>query len=185
MRFPRKLAGLLLAAGMAASAATAATAAPAKAVTGYIFFGTDTPGPPYMCLEADPAPDFRYRVTTQPCNYQNNPAQQWTEYSDGGFTKFRNNAVGWCMDAHVPTPTLANAPVILWDCSATFSDDRWEWDGTGLGFGTLHSRAWNSNGYCLSVPGGQSLPGLWTQLKACTSTGDPATTLISLLVPTS
>jgi hypothetical protein len=93
--------------------------------------------------------------------------------------------VGWCLDAHVPTPTLANAPVILWDCSATFSDDRWQWVGTGLGFGTLHSRAWNSDGYCLAVPGGQSVAGLWTQLQACTTTGDPATTLISLFVPTS
>jgi hypothetical protein len=55
-------------------------------------FGTITPNST-LCLEADPGPDSRYRVTTQPCNYQNNLAQQWTEFTQGGFTKFRNNAV--------------------------------------------------------------------------------------------
>jgi hypothetical protein len=61
VRFPRKLAGLLLATGMAASAIAAA--APARASTLYYVFGTVTTpaagGDTGLCLEADPGPDFR------------------------------------------------------------------------------------------------------------------------------
>jgi hypothetical protein len=171
VRFPRKLAGLLLAAGMAASAVAAA--APARASTLYYVFETTTS--PYtatsatstgLCLEADPGPDFAYRVETQPCNLQN-PAQQWTQVAQGGgISKLVNHAVGWCLDAHVPTPDINNAPVILWDCSATFSDERWSLTvNNSVGSAVLESRAWNTSTDYLTPPGGQILPGLWTQIQ--------------------
>jgi hypothetical protein len=75
--------------------------------------------------------------------------------------------VGWCLDAHVPTPDLDGAPIILWDCSATFSDERWQLNLGTPNWGVLASRAWNSTSHCLTDPGGQILPGLWTQLQTC------------------
>jgi hypothetical protein len=173
VRFPRKLAGLLVAAGMAASATAAA--APARASTIYYVFGTtaaNTSADTGLCLEADPGPDFAYRVETQPCNLQN-PAQQWTAVAQGGgISKLVNHAVGWCLDAHVPTPNLVNAPVILWDCSATMSDENWQLVISPQSYGFIESRAWNTSGYSVSIPGGQRLPGLWTQLQADTNAPD-------------
>ena len=150
----------------------AAAAAPARASTFYYVFETTTS--PYtatsatgtgLCLEADPGPDFAYRVETQPCNLQN-PAQQWTQVAQGGaISKLVNHAVGWCLDAHVPTPNINGAPVILWDW-ATFSDERWQFTVNSLtSSAVIESRAWNTSGYYLTPPGGQILPGLWTQLQ--------------------
>jgi hypothetical protein len=101
-------------------------------------------------------------------------------FTDGGFTKFRNHAVGWCLDAHVPIPNLNGAPVILWDCSATFSDDRWSLT-LGLGFGTIQSRAWNSTGYCLTVPGGRTSPGSGHSYSPATAT-PPSQVVLATLV---
>jgi hypothetical protein len=166
MRLPRKIAGLLMAAGMAAGITTAA--APAHADPTYIDFATITPGS-NLCLEADPAPDFAYRVTTQPCDRFNNWAQQW-ELQDqgGGVVKVASRAIsGWCIEAHA----IANgSPVILWPCSSTESNLRWVWHPTNFGFGWLESRISGSTGHCLDVPMGQTLPGLWMQVYGCNGT---------------
>lgn len=98
--FPRKLAGLLLAAGMAAAATAAA--APARAGTQYYAFRDHYPellpvpggGPGAVLVNV---------VTTQVCDGQSNPARQRTEVAlGGGVSKLVSHAVGWCPDAHVP-----------------------------------------------------------------------------------
>ena len=62
---------------------------------------TTTPGGT-LCLEGDQAPDFAYRVTTQPCNAANNQAQQWEfRGQGGGVVKLVNRAIsGWCIEAN-------------------------------------------------------------------------------------
>ncbi len=171
MRLPRKIAGLLTAAGMAVG--ITAAAAPAHADPTYWTIGAtfnwNTPGSTAMCLEGDPAPDFAYRVTTQPCNVGNNLAQQW-EFQDqgGGIVKLANRAIsGWCIEAN----RIADGSAVpLWPCSSTESNLRWVFNATGLGFGTLESRISGSTGHCLDVPMGQTLPGLWMQVYGCNGT---------------
>ena len=162
-----------MAAGMAA--AGIAAAAPARAATAFpytTFDATDAHGAlTGQCLEADPGPDFAYRVVTRSCNRQN-PAQQWVPESQGkGIYKFANEgAGGWCLDAHVPTPSINGAPVILWSCGATFSDELWRWDNHD-GYKSLHSAAWGTSNYCLDIPAAQtSTPGVATQVWTCNNT---------------
>jgi hypothetical protein len=169
MRLPRKVASLLLAAGMAAGTAAAAVPARADTVTSYVSFETATlPSgvwqPTGLCLEADPGPHFVYQVATQPCDTARNAAQQWLPVSQGGGVyKFVNHAVGWCLY----TDTRNNgSPIALWDCSANISNTRWAWGGIG-GVQHLESRISGTTGHCLDVPMGQILAGLWIQLWNC------------------
>ena len=129
MRLPRKIAGLLMAAGTAAG--ITAAAAPAHADPTYVMISTTTPGG-NLCLEGDPAPDFAYRVTTQPCNAANNQAQQWDiQDQGGGIVKLANHAIsGWCIEAN----TIANgSPIPLWPCTSTESNLRWAWIHNAFG----------------------------------------------------
>jgi len=166
MRLPRKITGLLMAAGMAVGITTAA--APAHADTLYLAFATITPGS-NLCLEADPAPDFTYRVYTQPCNEFNNWAQQW-QWQDqgGGVIKVANRAYsGWCIEANA----IANGSAVpLWPCSSTESNLRWVFVDYGIGFGRLESRISGSTGHCLDVPGGQTVLGGKMQVYGCNGT---------------
>ena len=168
MRLRRKITGMLMVAGMAVGITTAA--APAHADPLYFVIATMNAGNfSGMCLEADPAPDFAYRVTTQPCNAANNQAQQW-EFQDqgGGVDKVANRAInGWCIEANRITN---GSPIPLWPCSSTESNLRWAWIGYGLGFGRLESRISGSTGHCLDVPMDQTLSGLWMQLYGCNGT---------------
>jgi hypothetical protein len=170
MRLPRRIAGLLMAAGMAVGITTVAV--PAHADPSYYVIETttylDTGGVP-LCLEGDPAPDWAYRVTTQPCNVQNNRAQQWEFQSQGGgVIKVANRAIsGWCIEANA----IANGSAVpLWPCSSTESNLRWVFVDYGIGFGRLESRISGSTGHCLDVPMGQTLPGLWMQVYGCNFT---------------
>lgn len=175
MRLPRKIAGLLLAAGMAVGITTAA--APAHADPFYWVIGTTTPGGT-LCLEGDPAPDFAYRVTTQPCNSANNFAQQWElQGQGGGVIKIANRAIsGWCIEAN---RIGDGSPIPLWPCSSTESNLRWVFNTGGFGFGRLESRISGSTGHCLDVPMGQYLPGLWMQLYGCNGTSSQTFLIIS------
>ncbi len=170
MRLLRRIAGLLMAAGMAVGIATVAV--PAHADPNYYVIETttyvDTGGVP-LCLEGDPAPDWAYRVTTQPCNVQNNLAQQWEFQSQGGgVIKVANRAInGWCIEANA----IANGSAVpLWPCSSAESNLRWVFVDYGIGFGRLESRISGSTGHCLDVPMGQTLPGLWMQVYGCNFT---------------
>ena len=72
-----------------------------------------------------PAPDFAYRVYTQPCNVSNNRAQQWTYlYQAPGIYKIENRALsGWCIEANA----IGNGSAVpMWPCSSTESNLRWE-----------------------------------------------------------
>jgi hypothetical protein len=169
VRLPWKVASLLLAAGMAAGFTAAAVPARADTFTPYIYFETATlPSgvwvPTDLCLEADPGPDFVYRVATQRCDVLRNPAQQWLPVAQGGGVyKFVNHAVDWCLY----TDTRFNgSPIALWDCSANISNTRWAWGGI-FGFQHLESRISGTTGHCLDVPMGQVLAGLWMQLSSC------------------
>jgi hypothetical protein len=167
MHLPRKIAGLLMAAGMVAG--MTAAAAPAHAATDFFYIAFIPPGSNnvLMCLEGDPAPDFAYRVTTQPCNVANNQAQHWTEVSSsGGSIKLVNNAINWCMEANRITD---GSPIPLWPCTSTESNLNWVWTATGTAFAAGHfeSRISGSTGHCLTVPGAQALQGLWMTLSAC------------------
>jgi hypothetical protein len=167
MRLPRKIAGLLMAAGMAVGITTAA--APARADILYLGLGTVTPGS-NLCLEADPAPDWAYRVYTQPCNQFNNWAQQW-EFQDqgGGVIKIANRAIsGWCIEANA----IGNGSAVpLWPCSSTESNLRWVWhQNNPFGLGQLESRISGSTGHCLDVPGGQTVLGATMQVYGCNGT---------------
>ena len=167
MRLPRKIAGLLTAAGIAAAITTAA--APAHAADPiYLGIATTTPGS-NLCLEADPAPDFAYRVYTQPCNVSNNWAQQWTYlYQDVGIYKIENRAIsGWCIEAHAITN---QSPIILWPCSSTESNLRWEPISAGFGLTELESRISGTFGHCLDVPGAQTAPAWPMQVYGCNNT---------------
>ena len=131
MRLPRKIAGLLTAAGMAVG--ITAVAAPAHADPTYFVIGTTTTSGAPLCLEGDPAPDFAYRVTTQPCNAANNQAQQW-EFRDqgGGVVKLANRAIsGWCIEAN---RIGDGSPIPLWPCTSTESNLRWIFNSSGFGF---------------------------------------------------
>jgi len=174
MRLPRKIAGLLMAAGTVAAITTAA--APAHADPIYVEIHTTTPGG-NLCLEGDPAPDFAYRVTTQPCNAADNQAQQWDIQDQGsGIVKLANHAIsGWCIEAN----TIANgSPIPLWPCTSTESNLRWAWIHNQFGSSQFQSRISGSTGHCLDVPMGQTLPGLWMQLYGCN--GTPAQTFIAI-----
>jgi hypothetical protein len=172
MHLPRKLVGLLLAAGTVVGVTAAAAPAMADTGTPYVYFATVTQPaavfvPTGLCLEADPGPDFAYRVATQPCDQAHNRAQQWLPIAQGGGVyKFANVAVGWCLY----TDTRSNgSPIALWDCSANISNTRWTWDGI-LGFEPLESRISGTTGHCLDIPMGQVLANLWTQLWTCNHT---------------
>ena len=110
MRLPRRIAGLLMAAGMAAGITTAAV--PAHADPNYYVIETttyvDTGGVP-LCLEGDPAPDWAYRVTTQPCNVQNNRAQQW-EFQSQAAASSRWRIVQSAAGALKPTRSPTGRP---------------------------------------------------------------------------
>lgn len=188
MRLPRKIAGLLLVAATIAGVTAAAVPARASAAT-HLFFNTATQDSSgvwrfgNLCLEADPGPDFAYRVAIQPCDVSNNPAQRWQAIAvSNGVYKFVNEAVGWCLDTHSPTPPTDGLPIILWDCSANISDTRWAWSGT-LGLQTLESRVWNTTGHCLDIPGGQFLAGRWTQLWGCNGTAAQKFIIGQVLLP--
>ena len=167
MRLRHKIASLLLAAGMAAG--ITAAAAPAHADPAYFGFQTNTnviTGGAPLCLEGTPAPDFQYRVTTQPCHVASNFAQQWAfQDQGGGVVKVENRALsGWCIEANA----IANGSAVpLWPCSSTESNLRWVWNPTIFGFGFLESRISGSTGHCLDIPMTQTLAGLWTQVYGC------------------
>jgi hypothetical protein len=167
MRLPRKITGLLMAAGIAAAITTAA--APAHAATPiYVGIATTTPGS-NLCLEADPASDVAFRVYTQPCNVANNWAQQWTYLIvDTGVVKIENHELpGWCIEAHAITD---NSPVIMWPCSSTESNLRWEALDAGFGLTTFESRISGSFGHCLDVPGDLTLAAWPMHVYTCNST---------------
>jgi hypothetical protein len=166
MRLPRKIAGLLSAAGIAAAITTAA--APAHADPIYVGIATTTPGS-NLCLEADPAPDWAYRVYTQPCNVSNNWAQQWTYlYQDVGIYKIENRAIGgWCIEANAIADGSA---VPLWPCSSTESNLRWNPFDAGFGLTGFQSRISGSFGHCLDVPGAQTAPSWSMQVYGCNNT---------------
>jgi hypothetical protein len=175
MRLPRTIAGLLMTAGMAVGITTPAAPAHADAIYWAILatFNQDTPGATLMCLEGDPAPDFAYRVTTQPCDTGENQAQQWILHDQGGGVfKVENHAIsGWCIEAN----RIADGSAVpLWPCSSTESNLRWVINNGGDGSGTVESRISGSTGHCLTVPMGQTLPGLWMQVYGCN--GTPAQT---------
>lgn len=173
MHFPRKLAGLLLAAGIAVGATAAAPARADTLSTPYIAISTNTaPTPSFpdgvLCLEADPGPNFQYQVATQPCDDQHNQAQQWLPIlQGGGVYKFVNRAVGWCLYADRITN---GAAIALWDCSANISNTRWQWNGIDGSFTHLESRISGTTGHCLDIPGAQTLAGLRTQVWTCNGT---------------
>jgi hypothetical protein len=80
-----------------------------------------------LCLEADPGPDFAYRVAIQPCNVSNNPAQRWQAIAvSNGVYKFVNEAVRWCLYTDT---RFDGSPIALWDCSANIGNPRWAWSG--------------------------------------------------------
>lgn len=167
MRLPRKITGLLMAAGIVAGITAAAAPAHADPIYYDIVTITSTTN---LCLEADPAPDFAYRVYTQPCNQFSNWAQQW-EYLDqgGGVGKLANRAIsGWCIEAHAITN---GSPIILWPCSSTESNLRWVWhDNNIFGFSQFESRISGSSGHCLDQPGGQTVIGGTMQVYGCNGT---------------
>jgi len=167
MRLPRRIAGLLLATGMAVGITTAA--APAHAAAPYLVFHTTIPGSPPngLCLEADPGVQFVYQVATQTCDPVNNRAQQWLEVTQGGIDKWVNQAIGWCL---YTDSRFDGSPIALWDCNANISNTRWAPIGTKSGFTQLQSRISGTTGLCLTVPGGQVLRGLWMELLACAAT---------------
>jgi len=168
MRLPRKIAGLLMTAGMVVG--ITAAAAPAYAASTYYAISTTTPPGGTMCLEADPAPDFAYRVTTQTCDTASNQAQQWDiQVQGGGIVKLANRAIsGWCIEANA----IGNGSAVpLWPCSSTESNLRWAWHhDNNFGISVFESRISGSTGHCLDVPGGQTLKGLWMQVYSCNST---------------
>ena len=188
MRLPRRLAGLILAAGTLAGVTAAAVPAQAQTATPYVDFrsgyftgwgGWVTGG---LCLTAVPGPDFMWQVATMGCNPANvaDPAQQWLPvFTGGGMVKFVNQAVGWCLY----TDTHSNgSPIALWDCSVNISNTRWAWGGT-LGLQTLESRISGTTGHCLDIPGGQFLAGRWTQLWGCNGTAAQKFIIAKVLLP--
>jgi hypothetical protein len=185
MRLPRKIAGLLLAAAAIAGLTAAAAPARADAAT-HLFFNTamqDSNGVwrfANLCLEADPGPDFAYRVAMQPCDLSNNPAQRWQAIAvSNGVYKFVNEAVGWCLYTDT---RFDGSPIALWDCSANISNTRWAWSGI-LGLQTLESRISGTTGHCLDIPGGQLLAGRWMQLYGCNGTAAQKFIIGKVLLP--
>jgi hypothetical protein len=166
---PRRIVGLLLAAGMAAG--ITAAAAPAHAALPYLVFSAST-GSGVMCLEADPGSTFAYQVYTQPCDPAHNQAQQWVEVAQGGgVDKWVNRAIGWCLYTDT---RFDGSPIALWDCAANISNTRWAWMAGIWGLGTMQSRISGTTGHCLTIAGGQALPGTPMQLSACNGTSAQA-----------
>jgi hypothetical protein len=185
MRFPRKLAGLVLAAGMLAG--VAAGTAPAKAASlsnNVQFVSTTTPTDPILCLTALPGSTYAYEVSMQVCNLlEPSPTQEWTPVSlGGGIYKFVNVAVGWCLDAYSPQKPTNGRPIILWDCSANISDTHWAWNPS-TSIQPLSSRVWGTTGFCLDDPGGLHIAGPRMQLWTCNNTPAQKWQYVWALIP--
>jgi hypothetical protein len=182
MRLPRKITGLLMAAGMAAG--ITAAAAPARADTPYIVVSVVAPGSPTgLCLEADPGSSFVYQVYTQPCDPAHNQAQQWLQVAQGGgVDKWVNRAIGWCLYTDT---RFDGSPIALWPCDANISNTRWAWQAGSFGLGMMQSRISGTTGHCLTVAGLHALPGTPMQLSACATTPGPTETAQTLLTAVS
>jgi hypothetical protein len=166
MRLSRKVAGLVLAAVMSAGLTTAAVPASAAANYYTIMSGNNND---FMCLQGAIAGDGGTTVVQASCD-PSNQAQLWTPIGIGfNLFKFQNRAFGLCLDAH--GGAARGTLMILWDCGADISNERWYWPlNIPGGFGPIGSRVSGSTGYCLDVPNAQTFPGLAMQLWTCNGT---------------
>jgi hypothetical protein len=164
---PRRIAGLLMAAGMAAG--ITAAAAPAHAADPWVVFSVE--GSTHLCLEADPGSNFLYQVYAQPCDPDRSLQSQWWRPLDqgGGVQKWQNGLWGWCLYTDT---RFDGSPIALWPCDANISNTRWAWQAGWFGLGMMQSRISGTTGNCLTGAGPQTPPGTPMHLSPCATVGD-------------
>jgi hypothetical protein len=116
-------------------------------------------------------------IVQQTCT--GSPEQIWFWTLPNGITHLMNGLSGLCLDARGSADN--KTPVQQWPCDQ-ISNENWEAVGTS-NKETLKSRVSGTSNYCLDIPGGNTTPGISTQIYSCNNSASQTWQFQSQLPP--